>query len=382
VKVIHPARISRETFARVLRDADSPLAPQARAAYQLIREYGIDPAFALALYRKESSCGRQGVAVETRNFGNVREPYANEHATGTHPRGFAIFPDWMTGLLDWCQRIVYRYVEGWGLHTVEAIIPVYAPDSDGNNAQQYVNQVIAWVSAWQAEEREMQIHDVRDTYQGGYTEQRRSTDYVVVHHAAWTYQPGIAAVQAVHTYHLQQWGTGIAYHEALVEEADGSIACYITSAPDLLRYGVAYQNHRSFHISALTNFADTIPEQKWLDALAARVAAARARWPRAEVVGHKEITVPGWESSCPGTRWHEWKPLVLGGTVPELRAPHWYRVPSRSVAVVRYEPQVDGDRNVAALLSPRSRVHVAAWQGEWARLSMGGFVHITGLEAE
>jgi hypothetical protein len=230
----------------------------------------------------------------------------------------------------------------------------------------------------------MQVHDVRAEYQGSYTQQRDTTEYITVHHAAWTYEPGIAAVKAVHAYHKEKWGTGIAYHEALAEEADGSIVCYTTSDPNLLRYGVASQNHRTFHISALTNFADRIPEQKWLDALAARVAAARARWPRAEVVGHKEIAVPGWETTCPGGLWHQWKPMVLNGSVAieTSHAPHWWQVPPRGIAVVRYEPHVDGDKNVAALLSPQSRVHVAEWQGEWAQLSAGGFVHVSGLMPE
>jgi hypothetical protein len=382
---MHPPRISLSTFARVLRRAQSPLAPHAVEAYQTIAEYGIDPAFALALFRKESSYGTNGVATETKNFGNVRTPYADVHAIGHHPRGFAIFPDWLTGVMDWCQRIKYKYVGEWGLDTVETILPTYAPDDDGNDSQQYIAQVLQWMTEWTQEgDSTMNVHDVRTHFQGGYTKQRSITDYIVVHHAAWTYEPGIAALHSVHNYHTRKWGTGVAYHEALVEEADGSIACYITSDPETLRYGVAHQNHCTFHISALTNFADIIPDKKWIDALAARVAAATARWPHAQVVGHKEICVPGWESTCPGLRWHQWKSAVAGDGAPaaQFRAPHWYRVPPRVIAVMRYEPNVDGDRNIAALLNPGSRVHVAEWNGDWAELSGGSYVHSTGLEAE
>jgi hypothetical protein len=225
----------------------------------------------------------------------------------------------------------------------------------------------------------MLVHDVSSDYQGAYGDMRTRTDYIVIHHAAWSYPPGIAALDDVHDYHTDKWGTGVGYHECLIEEIDGRIACYVTSDPALLRYGVAYQNGRSFHISALTNFSNTIPEQKWIDAFASRVAVARQRWPNARIVGHKEIAVSGWETSCPGHRWHEWKPQLLGTTNTPV-APDWYTVPRRVVATVRYQPEVQGTRNIGGMLSPGSNIHIAEWQGDWGRLSNGGWVHKSGVE--
>jgi N-acetyl-anhydromuramyl-L-alanine amidase AmpD len=64
------------------------------------------------------------------------------------------------------------------------------------------------------------------------------------------------------------------------------------------------------------------------------------------------------------------------------RAPHWYRVPEGIRAVVRYQAHADGDRNTGAFLSPNSRVHISKWEGDWGQLTLGGFVHKSGVEAE
>lgn len=164
----------------------------------------------------------------------------------------------------------------------------------------------------------MEVRDVTAEFQGYYHQTRLATPIICLHHADWQYSPGIAAVRSVHKYHLERWGTGVAYHECLVEEADGSIVCYVTSDPNTLRYGVAYENHRAFHISALTNFKSSRPEQKWIDAYRERVAAARTRWPTARVVGHTDIAHAGWYTSCPAGLWPDWKADVLQDAIPEV----------------------------------------------------------------
>ncbi|NJL33228.1 MAG: hypothetical protein HC893_04430 [Chloroflexaceae bacterium] len=62
---------------------------------------------------------------------------------------FVIFASWQEGMRDWCELILYRYVNR-GLVTVADVIPVYAPASDGNDEQVYIDNVHRRVAAWQA----------------------------------------------------------------------------------------------------------------------------------------------------------------------------------------------------------------------------------------
>lgn len=167
----------------------------------------------------------------------------------------------------------------------------------------------------------MQIFDVRAEFQGGFTAKRKSTQYIVVHHAADDYPtvPGILDVRTVRNWHVGNNGwPGIGYQEALAEITEGGeVGAYILSDPNLIRANVAGRNDVIFGISALCDFdnrkkfPDRMPSEKWLNALAIRVAAAKRLYPNAEIVGHKEITVAGFETVCPGTQWLVWKPELL-----------------------------------------------------------------------
>lgn len=141
-------RISSAQFIRVLERFGSPCAPIAAECYTIITESGLDPAVALAFFGHESVFGTRGVAVETLNWGNVRTAVRPERTTGTHPRNFAIFRSWQDGLRDWCERINQRYIDQRGLDTVEKAIPVYAPPSDGNNVNVYIDHVTRLVNDW------------------------------------------------------------------------------------------------------------------------------------------------------------------------------------------------------------------------------------------
>jgi hypothetical protein len=145
-------RISRAQFVRVLEQYQSPCASIGGECYDIVCGYGLDPAVALAFFGHESTFGTQGIAVETRNWGNVRTPVKPERASGTHPRNFVIFRTWQDGLRDWCERINGRYIAERGLLTVAQAIPVYAPASDGNNEQRYIKHVTELVERWQRED--------------------------------------------------------------------------------------------------------------------------------------------------------------------------------------------------------------------------------------
>lgn len=145
-------RISQGQFARVLERYKSPCAPIAAECYKIVTDSTLDPSIALAFFGHESVFGTQGVAVETLNWGNVRTAMRPERTTGMHPRNFAIFRSWQDGLRDWCERINQRYIDQRGLDTVEKAIPVYAPSTDGNNEQRYIEHVNQLVTAWVAED--------------------------------------------------------------------------------------------------------------------------------------------------------------------------------------------------------------------------------------
>lgn len=159
------------------------------------------------------------------------------------------------------------------------------------------------------------VYNVRTEFQGAFVTARPRTLHLVVHHAAANYAPryGIDDVRAIRNYHVNTNGwAGIGYQEVLAEETQGgAIACYVVSDPDTQRAHIWGRNHECFGICCAADFTNGIPSQKWQDALAHRLAYHTLRYPGAIIVGHKEITLPGHGTTCPGTRWHIWKPSLL-----------------------------------------------------------------------
>jgi hypothetical protein len=142
--VVGPPSISGETVTRVL--AGSPLAPYAVDVYRLGAEAGIDPAFALAIWKHESQFGTTGAATRTRNMGNlVCDAAAHPPARGCDGR-WAVYPTWLDAVADWYAYLNRRYVAR-GLVTVEAILPVYAPPSENDTAG-YIAQVRQLMAQW------------------------------------------------------------------------------------------------------------------------------------------------------------------------------------------------------------------------------------------
>jgi hypothetical protein len=119
---------------QVLASAGSPAAGTGQGLYDLSVQSGIDDAYALAVFQKESSFGRYGVGFEDHALGNIvcaRYPTCNGR--------FRLYPSWETGYADFYLLISREYVAR-GLSTVEAITPVYAPSSE-NDTGLYIQQV-------------------------------------------------------------------------------------------------------------------------------------------------------------------------------------------------------------------------------------------------
>ena len=253
----------------------------------------------------------------------------------------------------------------------------------------------------------METYDVRREFQGTYPRTRTETN-ILIHHAAALYPTyhGISDVRKVAQFHVQTRGwPGIAYHYCLAEETqDGPIACYICSDDATLRYHIASRNHEFLGVSCLTNFnnralyPDGKPTQKWLDALAEVVRILKQRYPSAFITGHRDETVPGWGTSCPGDAWHLWKPELLrlvNQSAPPQPATRWYMVVPNATAIVREGPSrwfpeaLGGNRaDLTRLRSGTTIESTSVVIGEevasddrWVHLANHiGFIHMSALQ--
>lgn len=141
-----PPTLSQETFTDALEHRQSPAFIEADLLWETCLAWGVNPAVALAFFVHESSAGTAGIAVRTKNWGNLR---AGPGAY-TVDQGFAWYACWVTGLNDWCSLLRGDLYERAGLRTVSQVTPRYAPSDDANNPVQYAQAVNAQVDAWAA----------------------------------------------------------------------------------------------------------------------------------------------------------------------------------------------------------------------------------------
>ncbi len=141
---------------------------------------------------------------------------------------------------------------------------------------------------------------------------RKRTDNIVVHHAAFKYKLSDAC-RSIYVYHSGKWPKygRIGYHEILQEENDFTVSRYLVNPSLMQGANVAEMNHVCYGICAATNFGNMLPAEKWFNALVYAVSKAKLMFPNAQVVGHREIAQPGFETICPGSQWFEWKQRLL-----------------------------------------------------------------------
>lgn len=141
-----PPTITRETFTEALDHRHSPARPEADLLWETCLCWGVNPAVALGFFVHESSAGTAGIAVQTRNWGNLRAGYgAYKQASG-----FAWYSCWVVGLNDWCALLRGDLYERAGLGTVSQVTPRYAPSADANDPVEYAEAVNALVDSWTA----------------------------------------------------------------------------------------------------------------------------------------------------------------------------------------------------------------------------------------
>lgn len=137
--------ISRDAFIDILKTNKSPALPEAREIIAIIDDYGIDRGIALGFFSVESKYGTQGIAVTTKNWGNLRWGWRQIGRT-KHP--FAMYGNWMVSVADWCKLIeVYR--EKYQLTTLKDVLLRYAPPQDKNNPHKYAESVVRLIGIWQ-----------------------------------------------------------------------------------------------------------------------------------------------------------------------------------------------------------------------------------------
>lgn len=168
--------MSRERFTAVLRAANSPALAEADAGYDAVVAERVSVRFALAIFAHESNYGNLGVTPTygTKNPGNCRSsrtgayPLVNVPGKGNYVK----YPTWAAGWRDLAHRIVdqtFVYVQE-GRDTIGEIITRWAPPSDDNNTQAYINTVVTRMNGWGDETPEPEptpmptpiIYDIRN----------------------------------------------------------------------------------------------------------------------------------------------------------------------------------------------------------------------------
>lgn len=132
--------VSVDFINQVLSTYHSPAQGQGQALYDLGIKYGIDPTFALAFFGHESTLGTKGEATQSLSLGNLRcigKGY--EDLQPSCRDNYAWFPSWRNGFEAFYRLIASDLYVGAGLVTPDQIVPRWAPPSDGNNDQAYID---------------------------------------------------------------------------------------------------------------------------------------------------------------------------------------------------------------------------------------------------
>jgi hypothetical protein len=148
-------RIGLLAFKASLDVALSPARFEAEQIYNIIVAQKVDPAFLLAIFRHESMLGLSGLAVANKNPGNTRSTLTGTGIVVDTVKGkFVRYPTWTAGFEDLAVRLTAPYYVYWrkGLVTIGQIIPVFAPEFDGNDPEAYIGNVVKLMNTWISKE--------------------------------------------------------------------------------------------------------------------------------------------------------------------------------------------------------------------------------------
>jgi hypothetical protein len=129
----------------VLARVQSPAQGTGQVFYQESVQTGIDDAYPFGIFQHESSFGLAGAAVATHNPGNI--------VCAGYPTclgRFRSYATWAAGVRDLYALLAREYVPHH-LQTLESILQVYAPASDGNAPLDYIAAVKSSIALWRRE---------------------------------------------------------------------------------------------------------------------------------------------------------------------------------------------------------------------------------------
>jgi hypothetical protein len=141
--------ISADDINTVLAQYGSPAMGTGQIWFGLGKQYGIDPAYALAFFIEESSAGTNARWDGLKPDGSTTHNIGNISCAG-YPRCLGRWRDygsWEEGIQDWYRLIADEYVRDRGTSTVEQIIPIYAPSFE-NDVAAYIQVVVGLVDKW------------------------------------------------------------------------------------------------------------------------------------------------------------------------------------------------------------------------------------------
>jgi hypothetical protein len=143
----------------VLTRAGSPAAGTGASWVKWGSFYNIDPAYGLAFFRRESVfgthkrwIGRMPNGDTSKNVGNIRyrgAPNPQRDPQYSVFNGFRAYSNWDDGIHDWF-KLLAQDANYAGLHTVEQILPKYAPAFE-NDTDNYMREVVGWVKEWRTQ---------------------------------------------------------------------------------------------------------------------------------------------------------------------------------------------------------------------------------------
>jgi hypothetical protein len=142
--------ISADQIDQILASQGSPAVGTGGAWLEYGRQYEIDPAFALAFFIHESSAGTNPNWIGMKPNGTYTHNIGNIICAGydTCYNGFRDYPTWDAGIEDWYRLMSNEYIERRGLTTIEEMIPIYCPVSDGCLPDHYIQVVRQMVDRW------------------------------------------------------------------------------------------------------------------------------------------------------------------------------------------------------------------------------------------
>lgn len=145
MSVVGPPSVSAGLIDAALAREGSPLAGQGASIVAAGRRAGVDPVFLLAFVSHFDL--RAPLPAAAHNVGHVRAT-AGEAARD----GYRVYPTWQAGVDAWYALIHDRYAGQWGLRTLDAIAPVYAPSTQAG-VEAELADLRAMIAAWRAGSR-------------------------------------------------------------------------------------------------------------------------------------------------------------------------------------------------------------------------------------